>query len=79
MASRSELLKSIYETAETLNDDELAVVSVICKRLDLGAVNYGRLHIDRDARDWKDEAHAEAVDLAVYLSIATLKRSRDIK
>ena len=67
---RNELISMV----QCLEDDSVRVILAIAQRLKMGREQYGDLHIARDPRDWTKEAHEEALDLAAYLAIATLRR-----
>lgn len=54
--------------------DERRIVDLIADRLEHGRKQYGDLDLARDKRDWNQEALEEALDLAVYLAIALIKR-----
>jgi hypothetical protein len=62
---------------EHLGEDERRVLVTLATRLRRGREQYGELAIATDRRDWQREAHEEALDLSVYLSIATLAREVD--
>jgi hypothetical protein len=59
-----------------LEDDAVRVMLAIAQRLRMGRKQYGELRISEDPRDWTKEAHEEALDMSVYLAIASLNRAR---
>jgi hypothetical protein len=59
-----------------LEHDAARVLLAIAKRLQMGRAQYGALCIANDARDWTKEAHEEALDMSVYLAIASLAREQ---
>lgn len=64
---------ALYEHARQLRGDELKVLAKVAARLAMGRKQYGALDIASDRRDWTKEASEEALDLAVYLSIALVR------
>jgi hypothetical protein len=52
-----------------LNADERKVLLTIAQRLMVGRRQYGALDLATDRRNWAAEAQAEALDMAVYLTI----------
>ena len=68
-ALRSELVT----VTQGLNEDELAVLLAIAKRLAMGQKQYGPLAIKGDPRDFTHEAHEEFLDASVYLAIQTIR------
>lgn len=75
-ASRSPEERPQPGTRGLLGADERAVVALVRKRLELGAVQYGALDVVGDRRDWVREALEEALDLSVYLAAALLRLGR---
>lgn len=70
----AQLRTLLRDLAEHLEGDELRVLVAIGERLTLGRRAYGPLVVAGDRRDWRKEAHEEALDLSVYLAIETLGR-----
>jgi len=64
--------RALRASWDALGEDERRVLVTIAERLRRGRDQYGALTIATDRRDWRREAHEEALDLAVYLSIRTL-------
>lgn len=54
--------------------DEQHILHLISDRLEHGRKQYGDLDLAADKRDWNQEALEEALDLAVYLACALIKR-----
>jgi len=67
-------LEGIRELCTCLSGDELRILHVVALRLWAGRSQYGKLHLQDDPRDWTQEAHFEAVDAAVYLAAACLRK-----
>lgn len=59
-----------------LEDDAVELLLLQAQRLARGRAQYGELHIDRDGRNWLDEAIAEYLDGSNYLAIELIRRSR---
>jgi hypothetical protein len=53
-----------------LGDQEIAVLTVLARRLLAGQRAYGRLDLAHDARDWRKERADECADLLIYSAIA---------
>lgn len=68
--------KDLCETARDLGDDELRVLVLIAKRLQMGAKQYGILNVACDPRDWAKEAGEEFLDATVYLAAAAIAGER---
>ena len=60
---------------DVLGDDEVRVLARIAGRLLRGAQVYGRLDIQRDARDLQKEAREEIEDSLVYFAAHWLRAS----
>ncbi len=49
-----------------LGKDERLVIVEIAKRLHMGRVQYGDLHLATDRRNWRAELRSELLDALVY-------------
>ncbi len=67
--------EELWARIAVLGDDEIRVLARIAERLVMGAAAYGSFQLRSDSRDFVNEAHQEALDLAVYLA-AHLERGR---
>lgn len=59
-----------------MSPDERSVTLTVARRIDTARGHYGALSLDDDPRDFVREGCEEAVDLAVYLAMATLRAKR---
>lgn len=57
----------LMRVAGELCDREARVLLRIASRLLFGQQEYGPLTFGK--KDWKDEAHQESLDMAIYLSV----------
>jgi hypothetical protein len=64
---------TLADKIATLEPDALRVIETIVDRLIMGRAVYGSLVIESDRRNWRREAHEEALDMAVYLAVDTLR------
>jgi hypothetical protein len=55
---------------ERRSEDELRVIDDVLAGLERGADQYGPLDLERDGRDWNEEAAQEARDLLAYQAMA---------
>ena len=69
-------LERLNEIAEGLGPDELAVLIQIAERIAMGRDQYGELDIDKDRRDFSDEAAEEAQDALVYIAAGKIRTQR---
>jgi hypothetical protein len=53
--------------AGDLNDDELAPVVALARRIAAGRKQYGELRLAQDTREWRAELRAELADALAYL------------
>lgn len=60
-----------------MTGDEERVLERLRRRLEMGAKQYGELRVTHDprARNWSEEAEAEALDLCVYLAAAKMREA----
>lgn len=72
----AERRRRIVGLIEILGADELAALELCAQGLARGRETYGELDIDRDRRDFADEAIAELRDTMVYASAALLRLHR---
>lgn len=70
------LWASLYEHARQLRGDELRVLVTQAERLAMGRKQYGALDIDKDSRDWIEQAVEEGLDHISYLTIELVKLRR---
>jgi hypothetical protein len=56
-----------------LGDDEEEVLRVLRGRLELGQMQYGKLDIARDEREWSKELLEEVLDQCVYTAIMLVR------
>lgn len=79
-AASSDELGAAHELLDAamgdLAGDELDVVGLVVERLRLGRNMYGQLNIEKDKRDFGQEALEEAVDGFVYVGTRLLKVRR---
>ena len=68
--------ENLLTVVKRLGPDEVAVLTLIAKRLLLGRQRYGELHLATDRRDFGREALEEAADLAVYAAAGLLREKR---
>lgn len=68
-------LHRLLLAAAGLGDDEIEVLTLIATRLAEGTRIYGRLHLDRDSRDFQHEALEEVTDALVYVAAALVQRA----
>ncbi len=66
-------LRRLAELTTDASTDELRIIITIAERLNLGRERYGALCIANDERDWQREAREEAIDMAIYRAVASLK------
>jgi hypothetical protein len=69
-------LRQLLQAADTLGDDEIAVLALVATRLARGRGVYGPLHLDHDPRNFAAEALEEFADAACYLSAALVQHGR---
>ncbi len=60
---------------DTLDTDELRVLTAIATRLQRGAQIYGPLNLETDKRDFATEGHEELRDYLVYFACEHLKKA----
>lgn len=61
-------------TLGALGPDELRVMLLLGRRLLAGQIQYGKLNIATDARDWRKERAEEVSDLLMYSAFEELRR-----
>lgn len=70
--TRNELASMILR----LEDDAVEVLHMQATRMLLGRNHYGELDLDKDPRDWLEEALQEHLDASNYYSAALIKIRR---
>lgn len=61
---------------ERLGDDEIEVLHDLAARLSMGQRTYGKLDLQKDARDLDREAYEEDLDSSIYRSCMHVKRAK---
>lgn len=64
--------ESLSAKLDKLGTDELGVLNELAARLVMGRSQYGELKLAADRRNWRNEAAAESLDLAIYLTCEML-------
>lgn len=70
---RAALIYKIYQTAKSLEVDELRIIQMVSERLDFGQKKYNCFVLDSDVRDFVKEYSEEALDGVVYSACAAMK------
>lgn len=68
--------REIADMLGQLGHDERELAEYVIEGLLEGRKSYGELDLDRDPRDWHDQAAQEHRDALVYLACAALARRR---
>lgn len=61
------------EVWDKLGDDERKTILYLANRLLTGQMQYGKIDLANDKRDWSTERKAEIGDLLVYSAFEALK------
>lgn len=58
--------RAVLSAASRLAVDDLAVLTRVAQRLELGRQRYGHFDLSTDKRNWRREKHEELLDMLVY-------------
>jgi len=72
--NRTARQRELTQLAAQLGRDELDALVLLARRALVGQVRYGRLAVDRDARNFASEALEEVVDGMFYAAAALLRQ-----
>lgn len=67
MGNKDEMVRSLASRLQVCSYDELRVVAQILAGIERGRADYGPLDLDKDDRDFDDEARQEIRDALFYL------------
>lgn len=69
-------LERIVRCALRLQGDDLELLACLAERIKIGESCYGTMQIDRDPRNFVQEATEEILDATIYLAAALLRKER---
>lgn len=80
MGNKDELIRSLSARLNECSHDELRVLAQVLAGIERGRADYGPLDLERDARDFADEAQQELRDALFYMAAGEVaKRQRAIE